>query len=370
MKIAGVSLSFCHLQQSILGQTVGKHPNILLAISDDQSWPHASAYGCTFVKTPAFDRVASEGILFTNGFVPAPQCSPCRAALLTGCNIWSNREAGTHYSLFPRDLTVYTELLEKAGYHIGLTGKGWSPGNFKGAGWQNNPAGKEYSERTLTPPTDGISDTDYAANFKAFLADRKPGQPFCFWYGAREPHRDYKKGSGVQKGDKNPAEVTVPGYLPDVDEVRRDILDYAYEIEWFDAHLERMLKTLDEAGEMDNTLVVVTGDNGMPFPHAKATLYDSGIHVPLAIRWPDAVAGGRKVDDLVSLIDLAPTFLEAAGIEVPTVMQGRSLMTILRSPKSGQVDSHRNFIVAGRERHSCARPDNVGYPSRCLRTDR
>jgi N-sulfoglucosamine sulfohydrolase len=127
-------------------------------------------------QTPAFDRVAREGILFHNAFAPAPQCSPCRASILTGRNIWSNSEAGTHSSLFPRDLTVYTELLKKGGYHIGFTRKGWEPGNFEITGWEQNPAGQEYSQIKNTPPASKIDDVDYAANFKTFLAGRSwPG---------------------------------------------------------------------------------------------------------------------------------------------------------------------------------------------------
>ena len=117
-----------------------QRPNILFVISDDQSYPHTSAYGYKAVSTPAFDRVAREGILLTNAFVASPGCSPSRAALLSGLNCWQTREAGTHASTFPADLPIYTEVLEKAGYHVGLTGKGWGPG--KVVGRPHNPAGK------------------------------------------------------------------------------------------------------------------------------------------------------------------------------------------------------------------------------------
>src|SRR5262245_32846001 len=106
-------------------------PNILLAIADDWSWPHAGAYGCQFVQTPAFDRVAKEGVLFTRAFCASPGCSPSRAALLTGRPTWQLEHAGTHASSFSKDLAVYPDVLEAAGYHVGFTGKGWGPGNFK-----------------------------------------------------------------------------------------------------------------------------------------------------------------------------------------------------------------------------------------------
>jgi len=365
LKRAGICAGLLSVQGFSQGQT-DRRPNILLAIADDQSWPHAGS-GCKFVKTPAFDRVAAEGVLFSNAFTAAPQCSPNRAAILTGRHIGSLREAGTHDSLFPRDLTIYTEVLESAGYHTGYTGKGWAPGNFRGAGRTHNPAGREYSQIRTAPPAEGISNVDYAANFERFLSERQPGQPFCFWYGANEPHRGYKQGTGLNSG-KDPAAVTVPGYLPDTDTVRSDFLDYAYEIDWFDTHLGRILGILEKSAELDNTLIVVTADNGMPFPRAKATLYEDGIHVPLAIRFPACAKGGRKIEDVVSHVDLAPTFLEAAGLPIPQEMQGTSLMGLL-TPGALTASDRKAFAIAGRERHTSARPDNVGYPSRAIRTD-
>ncbi|UCD39369.1 MAG: sulfatase [Fidelibacterota bacterium] len=344
-----------------------KHPNILLAISDDQSWPHAGAYGCGFVKTPAFDRIAEEGILFTHGYCPAPQCSPCRAALLTGRNIWQLEEAGTHASLFPGKYQVYPELLEASGYFVGYTGKPWGPGNWQDSGRKRNPAGREFNLKNTTASTSEIGSTDYAGNFEEFLRKRQNGQPFCFWYGAREPHRTYERGSGLRAGKKL-ADVVVPPFLPDTEAVRSDLLDYALEIEWFDTHLARMIQALKERGELDRTLIIVTSDNGMPFPRAKANLYEYGTHLPLAIRWGERVRGGRVVDDLISFIDLAPTLLEATGLKVPPGMTGRSLMKILASKESGRIEPDRNRVLTGRERHTHTRPDNVGYPSRAIRS--
>lgn len=343
-------------------------PNILLVISDDQSFPHASAYGFSTVATPAFDRVASEGILFRQAFVASPGCSPSRAALLTGRQPWQLEQAGTHASSFPVHLPAYPELLEQAGYFVGYAGKGWGPGKWEVAGRSRNPAGPEYNSRT-GESLPGISPKDYAANFEEFLKARPSGQPFCFWFGAHEPHRVFQKGAGLAAG-KDLEEVTVPPFLPDAPEVRSDLLDYCTEIEWFDRHLGRMLEQLEREGELDRTLVVVTSDNGMAFPRAKANLYEYGIHVPLAVRWPQRVPGGRVVDDLVSLVDLAPTFLEAAGIPSSQwpPMTGRSLMTILTSEAGGIVDPQRKYVFSGRERHSSSRYQNRGYPARAIRS--
>jgi len=345
-----------------------RRPNILLAISDDQSWAHTGVSGCKTVNTPAFDRIAREGVLFTNAIVAAPQCSPDRASLLTGRHIWQNEEAGTHASSFPRKLIVYPDLLEAAGYFVGNTGKPWGPGNWEVSGWPRNPAGPAFNKRSLKQqPAKGINNDDYAANFKDFLDQRPKDKPFCFWYGGKEPHREYDKGIGLKSGKKLD-DVVVPPFLPDDPEIRSDILDYCFEIDWFDNHLGQMLRLLEEAGELDNTIVVVTSDNGMSFPNSKANLREYGIHMPLAIRWPAGMTGGRVVDDLISFVDFAPTFLEAAGLTVPATMTGRSFLDVLTSGKSGRVAPSRDKALVGRERHTHARPDNVGYPARAIRT--
>ncbi|RMD77335.1 MAG: heparan N-sulfatase, partial [Lentisphaerae bacterium] len=344
-----------------------KRPNILLAIADDQGWPHAGAYGCRMVNTPAFDRIARMGCLFENAYCPAPQCAPSRAALLSGRNIWQNEEGGTHGSFYPAHLGSYVELLAAAGYHVGYTGKGWGPGDFRSPGRENNPAGPAYKEHQCQPPASGISSCDYAMNFRAFLDAKPEGSPFCFWFGCHEPHREYEPGSGLRAG-KSLEDVEVPPYLPDHEIVRSDLLDYAFEIDWFDLHLQRMLRLLEERDMLENTLIVVTSDNGLPFPRAKASNYEAGVRVPLAIAWPAAIPANRKVRDMMSFIDLAPTFLEAAGVEVPLEMSGRSLMPTLCSSREGLVDPQRTWTVTGRERHTHARHDNLGYPVRAIHT--
>jgi uncharacterized sulfatase len=339
-------------------------PNVLFALADDWSWPHASAYGTAEVETPNFDRMAREGILLNNVFTAAPQCSPNRAATLTGRHIWQIEEAGTHASNFPNHYQVFTGLLDAAGYHVGFTGKGWSPGNWEAGGWPHNPAGREYNQlKHRDRPAKGINDNDYSGNFAAFMEDRPEGAPFFFWFGCKEPHRSYEKGSGIRAG-KNPDNVKVPAYLPDTPEIRSDILDYYLEVEWFDTQLGRMIEQIKAAGEWDNTIVVVSADNGMPFPRAKANLYDDGVRVPMAIRWPGHVRAGQESDMLLSFVDLGPTFLAAAGLPAPEAMTGRNLMPRLGGAKIAD----RPYVLTGRERHTHARYDNWGYPARAIRT--
>lgn len=343
-------------------------PNILFAIADDWSFPHASVYSCKGVHTPAFDRIANEGCLFTHAYVAAPQCSPNRASILTGRQIWQNAEAGTHASYFPKSLTVFTDLLEQSGYVIGTTGKTWGPGDWQHTGWKRNPAGPEMNQHKIKHPLPvGIRNTDYAANFSDFLKQSPKDRPFFFWYGASEPHRVYEKGIGLKKGKKL-EDAEVPSFLPDTKEIRSDILDYYVEIEWFDQHLNRIIDTLEESGELDNTLIIVTSDNGMPFPRAKANLYDFGTHMPMAARWGSRMKGGRVIDDLIQFADLAPTFLEAAGMEIPDAISGNSMVPVLVSNESGWVDQNRKYAFSGRERHTDARFDNLGYPARAVYT--
>mgnify|MGYP000023540243 CR=1 FL=1 len=345
-----------------------RRPNILLCISDDQSYPHAGACGSPFFVTPGFDRVAREGVQFRYAFVSAPSCAPSRASLLTGQDFYRLREASMNHTVWPGGLSTYPDALAAAGYHIGFTGKGWGPGNWEVSGRPVTPCGPAYNRARLTPPAKYLSDIDYAANFEEFLERRPAGAPFCFWAGFSEPHREFEPGAGKKHG-KRLAEAPVPRFLPDVDAVRSDIADYAFEVEYYDKHLAHMLEFLEKRGELDNTLIAVTSDNGMAFPRAKGNLYDFGVRVPLAIRWGSRLRGGRILDDFVRLTDLAPTFLEAAGVPSLPGTTGRSLMPLLTSGLLGQVDASRDFAVFGMERHfPGSRPDGVGYPCRGIRT--
>jgi arylsulfatase A-like enzyme len=325
-------------------------PNILFCMSDDQSYPHMSAYGEPVLKTPVFDRIAKEGVLFTQAYCASPSCTPSRSAVLTGQDIWRLGEGGQLFGTLPAEHPVYTDLLEEAGYFVGYSDKGWAPGSIDKGGRKTNAAGSKQFKA-----------------FEDFMKESPEGEPWCFWFGSRDPHRGYKKGSGVAAG-MDPGKVRVPSVFPDTPEVRSDICDYFYEIQRFDREVGEILAMLEEAGQLENTIVVVTSDNGMPFPRAKANLYDLGARMPLAVRWPKGVPGGRTVDDFVNLTDLAPTFLEAAGLEVPKPMTGKSLVPILSSKASGNVDKKRDFVVTGRERHAWCRIDGKGYPARMIRT--
>ncbi len=369
--------TFLGFGQSSLAQIKkDKRPNILFAVADDAGWKHFSAYGCKWVKTPAFDKVAKSGILFNNAYTPNAKCAPSRACIVTGRESWQLEEAANHSPDFPTKFKTYSEVLKDNGYFVGFTGKGWGPGNQgKINGKERDLTGPEYNEFKLTPPTKGISDVDYTKNFEAFLDARPAGEPFCFWYGGKEPHRQYEFRSGVKVGGKNINEIDeVPAFWPDNEAVRNDMLDYAFEVEYFDKHLQNMLNKLAEIGELENTIVIVTSDNGMPFPRVKGQVYEYSNHMPLAISWPNGIKNpGRVVDDFVSFIDFVPTYLEIAGIsEEKSGMKklaGKSLTDILYSKKSGMVNKKRNYQLVGKERHDVGRPNDEGYPVRGIIKD-
>ncbi|HNS20294.1 MAG TPA: sulfatase [Sedimentisphaerales bacterium] len=326
-----------------------ERPNILFCIADDWSWPHASIAGDRVVKTPTFDAVAREGVLFSNAFVTAPSCTPSRGSIVTGQWHWRLEEGGNLWSTLPAKFPVYPDLLERAGYCVGCTRKGWGPGQHQPGGRTRNPAGPSFKD------------------FKTFLQARPERTPFCFWFGSHDPHRDYDWESGAKSGMRL-EDVVVPPYLPDNEIVRKDLCDYYFEVQRFDREVGELLDLLREAGELDRTLVVITGDNGLPFPRCKSTLCDGGTRVPLAMRWPALAKGGRVIQDFVSLQDLASTFLEAAGLTPPAAMTGRSLLATLVSDRSGWIDPARDHVLTGKERHAWVRKDGLGYPCRAIRT--
>lgn len=372
-----------------------KQPNIVFAFADD--WGRcASIYGKIdgpgsfndVVKTPNFDRLATEGVLFRHAFVSAPSCTPCRSALLSGQHFWrTGRGSILLGAVWDESIPAYPLLLKDAGYHIGKSHKVWGPGKpsnapYGGDRFAYEKRGRRFNQfsQNVTKASDASKSIDaskeelYAevsGNFNAFLADRKPDQPFCYWFGPTNTHRKWIKGSGKKLWGIDPDSLQgkLPAFLPDCPEVREDFADYLGEVQAVDASLGILMKRLEEIGELENTIIVASGDHGPPgFPHGKCNLYDFGSSVSLAVRWGRA-KGGRVIDDLISLTDLAPTFLDAARVPIPSTMTGKSLVPLLQSDRSGKVDPSRDAIFIGRERHvDRARSDYMPYPQRAIRT--
>lgn len=391
LMMPGVALPF--IQE--LSAAEPKRPNILFFFADD--WGrYASIYADAngpggindVVRTPNFDRIARSGVLFRNAHVNAPSCTPCRSSLLSGQYFWrTGRGAILRGAVWDETIPAYPLLLKDAGYHIGKTYKVWSPGSpadapYGGQKFSYQKSGgrfNQFSQNVTKLIGQGVKPDDakeelyseIRGNFAAFLEACPADQPFCYWFGPTNVHRSWTKGSGKNLWGIDPDQLKgkMPAYLPDVPEVREDLADYFGEIAAWDAGIGVLLKQLEESGELENTLIVISGDHGAPgFPHGKCNLYGFGTGVSLAISGP-GVNGGRVVDDFVNLTDLAPTFLEAGNVPVPEVMTGRSLWPVLKSEASGLVDPERTWVVTGRERHvEIARADYSPYPQRAIHT--
>lgn len=377
-------------------------PNIVFAFADD--WGrYASAYARhqqagglnELIATPHFDRVADEGVLFLNALVPAPSCTPCRSSILSGQYFWqTGLGAILMGAVWDEAIPTFPLLLEaQAGYFVGHTYKVWSPGMTMNApiGGQRtafNPAGFNFNQFShwvskFAPEfgagREGIELAKQAmydetrANVRGFLDAVPEGQPFCYWWGPTNTHRTWERGSGKALWGIEPDALQgrLPAFLPDVHDIREDAADYLGECLAVDQGLGILLQELANDGHLDNTLLVVSGDHGIPgMPRAKCNLYDIGCEVALAARWPGHIQAGRVVSDFVNLLDLAPTFCAAGGLEPVPSMRGRSLMPVLTSTVNGQVDTNRDHVVTGRERHIAhARKGMLPYPQRAIRTE-
>lgn len=361
---------------SLAADQKAERPNILFCIADDASFHHFGANGCSWVSTPNFDRVARDGILFGNCYTPNAKSAPSRAIILTGRYSWQLGEAGNHICNFPSDIKAFPEVLRESGYDVAFTGKGWAPGNPGTIdGKTRELTDTPYQKRRTNPPTKGINKCDYAGNFKDFLDDNRGEKPWFFWFGCTEPHRKYEYGTGAGKGGKKTSDIDeVPAFWPDNEIVRNDMLDYGYEIEYYDSHIGQMLSELEKRGELSNTMVIITSDNGMPFPRCKANDYEYSNHMPFAVMWADGISNpGRRVDSFVSFTDIAPTVLELAGADGENCgmkkIYGESLADIMRDRMSRKESKAREEIILGRERDDYGRPANQGYPIRAIIRD-
>ena len=370
-------------------------PNIVFCFADD--WGrYASCYAAldtkptvnSVIETPNIDTVAGRGVTFRNAFVPAPSCTPCRSSLLSGRYFFNTgRGAILNGAVWDETIPAFPLLLRDSGYEIGKMGKVWSPGTpadapigkqqyaYQKSGMEFNNFSETVTNALKSGKAVAQARTDLIAqvegNFGGFLKARDSKKPFFFWFGPTNVHRKWIKGSGKTLWGIDPDSLKgkLPKFLPDVPEVREDFADYLGEAQAFDAYVGVLLKQLKDAGELENTIVVISGDHGAPgFPGGKCNLYDFGTGVALVVSGP-GVPGPHVVDDLVNLMDLAPTFLEMGGVELPPGLNSKSLWPVLASKKAGQVDPDRTRVVTGRERHvGDAREGNKPYPQRALRT--
>ena len=372
-------------------------PNIVLLFADDLG-RYASAYADPnrpsvndIVSTPTFDLIAKQGALAVNAFVSAPSCSPSRAALLSGRHFFRN---GSHSQLHTpwhgdRATDPWNEVrgfalpLKEAGYHIGWSHKmhisedrmGGKQNNFRPAGGKVNQFSQFVSRESdnqggqgKTAAAKGKLYEECRQNFRAFLEKRKEGQPFYYSFHPTNPHRKWTKGSGKKLWGLDPDRLAgkMPPFLPDVPEVREDLADYLGEGMAFDRCCRVIIEELKELGELDNTLLVISGDHGAPgFPRGKTNCYDFGARVLFAARWPGKIKAGQVIERPVSLIDLAPTFLAAAGLAPEKGTNGQNLLPALQEADHKLL---RGWALIGRETHVNTARSGLPYSTRALRT--
>lgn len=294
--------------------------NIVFLFADDLGMPDLGVYGNQAIHTPNLDRLAKESVLFTRAYVTSPQCSPSRASILTGRSPHVVGASRLHVDA-QKEFTSVIQLLKQGGYYTG--------------------AYRKVHQEHIEAQFDYKGDKDLTA----FFSKRPADKPFFLWFGSTDPHRPYQ--SGTYSYQHDPQKLSVPDYLPDTKAVREDLANYYNEITRFDKECGEILQLLDKNNLSENTIVVVSSDNGKPFPRAKSTLYESGIHIPLIVKWPGISKAGSKRDELVSLLDLTPTWLDGAGLPVPVEMEGNSLRSLLR----GNVGKSREYLFSERNWH-------------------
>ncbi|MCA9836740.1 MAG: sulfatase [Trueperaceae bacterium] len=342
-------------------------PNFLFIISDDQSWAHTSKAGYPLVSTPHFDLLADTGLYFQKAFAAAPSCTPSRSAILSGQEFWQLESGAILLGDYPKPMVSYQSLLEDAGYKVGFTGKAWGPGRI--ASGIRAPGGPDYN-RYISEEGDFKGEVDLVANFADFLKSLSKDQPFSFWIGATDPHRPYLMRENRFLGQDNTK--VIPEFLPKTENVELQLSAYLAEIEHFDLDLGQILELLKQSGRFDNTVIVVTSDNGMPFSRAKTQNYTWGVQIPLAIYWSNLENKGIEVVDFVQLSDIAPTFLELAGLEIPASMSGQSLAPYFFATERDRLaEQERDIAFAGFERHAAnirGGEQNLNYPRRAVYT--
>lgn len=297
-------------------------PSVLVFVADDAGWRDFGAYGNEAIQTPHINALGEQGLRVERAFLTIAQCSPSRISILTGKYPHATGAEDLHAPL-PDDETLLPTYLRDAGYVSGIMKK-----RHLGP----------HGDAQFSWISENLSDA-----FPAFL-DEAGDRPFFLWVGFTDPHRPYGEAPQVH----DPADVAVPPYLVDTPETRQDLAQYYDEIHRMDGEIGRYLDVLDERGLRDNTLVVFLSDNGMPFPGAKGTVYDEGIRTPLIFSWPDRIRAGSTYDGLVSVVDLAPTLLEIAGLDPPAAMQGASAAHVFDEPAA----AGRTYVFSERNWHN------------------
>ncbi len=322
-------------------------PNMILFIADDVSWNDYGCYGNAAARTPAIDGLAASGMRFENAYLTASSCSPSRCSIATGRYPHNNGAAAELHRPLPWHLRKFPSLLRDAGYFTALSGKNHMPQDAP-------PAGEEDHSEPWDVLTHGRikGNSGGHADWVRIARERPMDKPFFFWFASIDAHRQWDADNEWNEEAygpmHRPEDVIVPPFLVDDAATRQDLASYYNEVTRFDYFVGQVVEVLKEQGALENTLLFVMADNGRPFPRAKTRVHDSGMQTALVAHWPKGIAKpGSVCASLVSAIDLAPTFLDAAGVQVPTSVQGVSLRPILDDPST----SVRNAVFSEHNWH-------------------
>ncbi len=330
MKILPIVLLFTF--GYVTGQSLSGQPNIVFIIADDIGWNDVGCYVNDVVKTPNMDRIASQGLMFTNAYLTTSSCSPSRTSIISGRYPHNTGSAELHTSL-PEDVGIFPDKLQEAGYFTGQAGK-WHMGKAPRRGFDVIRDGQDDfgpgGEKMWVP----------------VLQNRPKEKPFFLWLASTDAHRGW--GANEFQDQNDPDKINAPPFLVDATTTREDLAHYYDEITRFDHYIGEVERELKTQGVADNTVIIIISDNGRPFPRCKTRLYDSGVKTPMIIKWPDGInVPGKISGSLVSVIDIGPTLIDLAGASPLESMQGRSFRELINEPEA----PFRNFIFAEHNWH-------------------
>ncbi len=294
-------------------------PNMVFIIADDCTFRDIGCYGGQ-AKTPNIDKLAKQGMRFTRCFQAAPMCSPTRHNIYTGLYPVKSGAWPNHTRAYPHVKSIVHHL-KPLGYRVTQTGKTHiNPREvfpFENFGGGKNPDMK-YIDRL-------------------FAETAKGGKPFCLFACSNEPHSPWNKGDASAYP---PDKVKLPPYIVDTPRMRSDFSNYLAEITYYDSQVGEIVKLLGKHGLSENTLLMVVSEQGNGFPFAKWTCYDHGLQSAMIVRWPNKVKAGSVTDAMVEYVDVASTFIDAAGGQPVAPVDGRSFLPVLR----GKADTHKEHV--------------------------
>jgi len=334
-------------------------PNILLFTADDL---HAESLGVYAKKpndvTPNLDAFAAQGLLFNRAHVNAAICAPCRAIIATG--LYSHRSGAMGFMKARENVPDIATTMRSAGYLAGILGKVGHSTPKNSMKWDYQFDQKELGS--------GRSPALYYQRTKTFLErSKREGKPFYFMVNSHDPHRPYcnpqrlLRGAEMPSRTYKPAEVTVPGFLPDLPGVRAELAHYLNSTRRLDDTFGKVMQALDESGQADNTLVIFISDNGIAVPFAKCNAWFHSSRTPMIARWPRVISKGTRNDeDFVSVVDFFPTFTDVTKVDAPKDLDGKSFLPLLH----GRKQEGRGHVFTQID----AKAGGDGVPMRCVQT--